>query len=665
MAGQGLEAEACGMNEQKTVSGQVTVFISLIMMCMFALFCVLLESARTAGARWYLQMAASSALDSVFSQYHRPLWDSYRLLFAEYDDEEELVQDFAVFMQPYLETENWYPMEYTSAVADKIQRATDEDGMHFEQEILDYMKYGVWNLDFDASTVDSLWDNAREASAVKDTAETYRGHAREALRLEKSLEAVSESLMKQTEKKRESLSRLRSFDGPGFRRTAGELIREMQRMPGLVETYRKRADELARGLEKSRGVYAERQEACSAQVRQLLEEEIREYESYVAADGQRRQEIEALAPLSEEQIRLVRQTIEEALEVERIIDEWEEDDEDDEGPDLSALWAPVRRHFDSLEIKALSFAHGVKDKEKEGWLTQVENMYKSGLLSLVVPEGAVVSEQTANMTDAPSQTEMLLEGGRSISFLDHVMINEYCGNFFRNFCSQQTETQGEAPDKTEKTVLNYEMEYLIGGKLTDEDNLTDVIHRLLAIREGLNLIHIMSDSEKRTEARNLAMLITGAAGVTPLLLVTAFFVMSVWALGEALMDIRGLLAGKRVPLIKSREDWSLQAEQLLAMGKERSVETGGGERGLSYLSWLKVLLFMEKIVPQEYRMMDLIQMNLMQQQSSFRMRRGVYEAGITGRFCGKHVFFSLGFVDKMLGESAHTYQMSVSVERVY
>lgn len=665
MAGQRLEAEACGMNEQKTVSGQVTVFISLIMMCMFALFCVLLESARTAGARWYLQMAASSAMDSVFSQYHRPLWDSYRLLFAEYDDEEELVQDFAVFMQPYLETENWYPMEYTSAVADKMQRATDEDGMHFEQEILDYMKYGVWNLDFDASTVDSLWDNAREASAVKDTAETYRGHAREALRLEKSLEAVSESLMKQTEKKREGLSRLRSFDGPGFRRTAGELIREMQRMPGLVETYRKRADELARGLEKSRGVYAERQEACSAQVRQLLEEEIREYESYVAADGQRRQEIEALAPLSEEQIRLVRQTVEEALEVERIIDEWEEDDEDDEGPDLSALWAPVRRHFDSLEIKALSFAHGVKDKEKEGWLTQVESMYKSGLLSLVVPEGAVVSEQTANMTDAPSQTDMLLEGGRSTSFLDHVMINEYCGNFFRNFCSQQAETQGEVPDKMEKTVLNYEMEYLIGGKLTDEDNLTDVVYRLLAIREGLNLIHIMSDSEKRTEARNLAMLITGAAGVTPLLLVTAFFVMSVWALGEALMDIRGLLAGKRVPLIKSREDWSLQAEQLLAMGKERSVETGGGERGLSYLSWLKVLLFMEKIVPQEYRMMDLIQMNLMQQQSSFRMRRGVYEARITGSFCGKHVFFSLGFVDKMLGEGAHTYQMSVSVERVY
>ena len=74
----------------KKTGGQVTIFISLVMMCVFALFFALLESARTAGARWYLQTAASSALDSVFSQYHRQLWDSYRLLFAEYENGKEL-----------------------------------------------------------------------------------------------------------------------------------------------------------------------------------------------------------------------------------------------------------------------------------------------------------------------------------------------------------------------------------------------------------------------------------------------------------------------------------------------------------------------------------------------------------------------------------------------
>lgn len=656
-------------SRKKAVGGQVTIFISLIMMCMFALFCVLLESARTAGARWYLRMAASSAMDSMFSQYHRQLWDSYRLLFAEYDDGEEMAEDFAAFMQPYLEAENWYPMELDSAAVTEWKRATDADGLYFEEEILDYMNYGIWNLDFDASEVDGLWENAQEAAAVKDTAEMYRGHAKETLRLEKSLEAISESLARQAEKRREGLSRLQSYDGPGFCRTAQELIQELKKMPGLVETYRKRADELAKGLEQSRGIYEGRRQECSGEVQQLLESEIREYESYVNVDGQRRRETEALAPLSEEQILLVRETIEEALETERIIDEWEDDDEDDDGPDLDALWRPVRRHFERLEIRTLSFAHGVKDKEKEGWLNQVESMYKSGLLSLVVPEGVTVSERKADMTEAPSKTEMLLEDSRSISFLDHVMINEYCGRFFRNFCGKHMDNEEVQAEENSggagKTVLDYEVEYLIGGKLTDEDNLTDVVHRLLAVREGLNLIHIMSDAQKRAEARDLAMLITGAAGLTPLLLVTTFFVMSIWALGEALMDIRGLLAGKKVPLIKGRDDWSLQLENLLTMGKERSVETGGGERGLSYLSWLKILLFVEKIVPQEYRMMDLIQMNLMLQQKSYRMRRGIYQVEIKGPLCGKHVFFSLGLVENMLGDGDHTYPMEILVERSY
>ena len=87
----------------KSVKGQVTIFISMVMMCIFALLCGLLESARTAGARWYLETAKASAMDSVFSQYHRQLWDSYRLLFVEYEKEEELEGDFAGFIQPYLD----------------------------------------------------------------------------------------------------------------------------------------------------------------------------------------------------------------------------------------------------------------------------------------------------------------------------------------------------------------------------------------------------------------------------------------------------------------------------------------------------------------------------------------------------------------------------------
>lgn len=661
--------------------GVVTVFISMVMMCIFALLCGLLESARTAGARWYLQTASASALDSVFSQYHRELWDSYRLLFAEYETEDELEADYAAFLQNYFDADNWYPMELTSVQTELRRLATEENGAYLEQEILDYMKYGVWDLDFGVETAQQLWDGVKETASVKTVAERYRGHAQEALDLEKALEAISTSQGKKQQLKSEALSYLQNYDGSGFRRVAEKLKTEYGRMPGLVENYRKQADKLAQKLEASRAVYEEEKGDCSDVVRGQLEQEIEEYESYVDEDGQRRQEVEALADHAKEQIALVQEVIEEAQEVERIIEEWEEDDDDEEesdGPDLDELWKPVIRHFQQAEIRALSFLHGVKDKETEGLLDQVESLYNSGLLYLVVPDGMSVSGLAMDMSTLPSQTEAHTDGGRSISLIDHLLVNEYCGKFFDCFRSYEESVEGkniegknsesigsETGTVDSSTGLCYEVEYLIGGDSADSDNLGTAVTRLLAVREGLNLIHLLADNEKREQARTLAMAITGIAGFSPLLLLTTFLVLSVWALGEALADVRGLLAGKKVPLIKTSEDWTLDTDALLEIGRSGKVPEGGGDRGLNYLSWLKVLLFADEIVRQEYRMMDVIQWNICAGQPGFRMRRGVYQIGLLERIQAKHVFFSLGFMGMFLGQPGHQYSMETSVERVY
>mgnify|MGYP000466427149 FL=1 len=649
---------------RRTADGQITVFFSLIMMCMFAFFCVLLESARTAGARWYLQTAASSAMDSVFSQYHRKLWDTYRVLFAEYDTPEDVTDAFGGFILPYLEMENWYPIQYTGAQAEEIIRATEGQGVYFEKEVLDYMKFGIWHMDFDADTVQGLWNSAKEAASVKNMAESYRGHAREALKLEKSLEAISENLEEQQKLKNSGMSALNSYDGSDFRRAAEKMIRKLEQIPGLVRSYRRKADDLAKGMEISRAKYEKESGDCGEEIQGLLEEEIQQYESYVNADGERRQEIEALEPWSKQMIVELNHLIEESYEVEEIIDEWEDDEEEGgEGPDLDALWSPVEHGFGSLSIQKLSFVHGVKDKEKEGWLEQVSSMYQDGFLKLVVPEGKEISNRASELEEVPSHRDMKPETVRTVNFLDHLLIDEYCGMHFKNFLEE--EEQQEAGQQETETVLAYEMEYFLGGKESDRENLSDAVHRLLAVREGMNLVHILTDPQKRAEARGLAMTITGVGALTPLLMITTFFVMSVWALGESLMDVRGLLAGKKIPLLKVKTDWQLELEQLLSMGKEHVVGTGECDTGLSYLSWLKILLFMSNIVLQEFRMMDLIQMNLRQGQDSFRMRRCVYQIRIQGDFYGKHVFFSPGFVGNLTGGSDLVYPMTVTAERRY
>lgn len=651
---------------------EMTVFISLIMMCLFALFCVLVESARTAGARWYLQMAANSALDSVFSQYHRQLWDSYRIFFAEYEKQDDLMEDFEEFITPYLETENWYPIQYESAEVKEWVSAVDDSGEHFEKSVLDYMKFGVWNLDFDVDAAGNLLESGREAVAVKQVAERYRGHAGDALKLEKALEAISENLTEQMDIKQDALSCLRSYDESGFQRKAKELIRVLKKMTGLVDTYRKRADDLAKSLEESRSSCAEYRKDCSEQTDQILEDEIRQYETYVSLNGERRQEVERLKELSETYVLQVEEVQEEAEEVQQIIDDWEDDeDEESDGPDLDSLWRPVIRKFDNIVIPSLSFVHGVKDKEKENWLNQVAEMYRSGMLTLLLPDGAQVSERYGSLDGLPSQSAFSQGTEKSavergVGLLDHLMVNEYCGEFFSCFTDTGgTGTVLEQSVGASQHVLLYEMEYLLSGKQSDEENLSSVLHQLLTIREGLNFIHILSDGTKRAEARNLAMAITGLAGVSPLVLVTTFFVMSVWALGESLMDIRGLLTGKKVPLIKNSEDWTLGIEQLLEMGNRQEAGIGGGESGLGYRSWLKILLFLDEIVLQEYRMMDVMELNLRKEQKAFRMKHMVYQVNLSGSFCGKHVFFSLPFVEKLTGEKEHSYSMEVSAERVY
>lgn len=670
---------------KRALGGQITVFVSMVLMLLFAFLCVLMESARTAGARWYLQMAASSSMDSVFSQYHRELWDRYRLLFAEYETGEEIEADFAGFLLPYLETDNWYPMDLEAVSAEEIVRAVDGHGAYLEKEILDYMKYGIWNVDFEGDAVEGLWKQEREAEAVTEMAQTYRTRTRDVWKLERVLESISENLERQRNERQQGLNALSSYDGGGFRRAAEQMIGELKKMPGLVKQYEKEADKLAETLQADRREQEARVERLGTDMAAALEQEIQEYEAYVAEDGKRRQEIRDLEPRSAEQIQRLEELIELSYEVEREIEAWEDDDDEegDSEPDYESLWRPVRTGLESIQIPPLSFAHGIQDKEKEGWLKQVEQLYQEGMLGLLVPEGRQVSEKTAVLAALPSHAETYDEGAGSGSMPDHILVNEYCGMFFSQFCSAQEEAgsgmQEQADDlgdgmqaaagQTEsgklEHALDYEVEYLLYGNGSDRENLSDAVHRLLAVRSGLNLIHILSDHAKRAQARELAAVITGAGSITPLILVTTFFVMSVWALGEALMDVKGLLAGRTVVLLKTVEDWTLSAENLLALGRDGKPDAGGGERGLSYLSWLKILLFVEPLVRQEYRIMDVIELNLGRENSGFRMRNGVYRVDMSGRVCGKHLFFSPAFVENITENHDQGMSMAVKAERRY
>ena len=232
-------------------------------------------------------------------------------------------------MLPYLETKNWYPMALEQTAAEEIVRATDGHGAYLEKEILDYMTYGVWKLDFEGDAVPELWDYEREAEAVTEMAQSYRLRTRDVWELERVLEDISGNLDRQRTFREQGLNSLSSYDGAAFRREAARMLGESKKIPGLAPHYHKEAHKLANVLASDRQEQNARADRFSAGTAAALDEEIQEYEAYIAEDGKRRQEIRDLDLSSAEQIQRLEALIELSYEVEREIEEWEDDDDEE------------------------------------------------------------------------------------------------------------------------------------------------------------------------------------------------------------------------------------------------------------------------------------------------------------------------------------------------
>ena len=617
--------------------GQITVFFALCLTLTFALLLGLLESARTQGARLYVTQAVNSAMDSLFSQYHRSLWKEYRLLGLEHYADEQLCEELKRFAAPYFEADDWYPSDLRSISVEEKTLLTDQDGQIFEQEVLDYMQYGILDSLWDRATAEKMLRNISEAGALDRISDLYEGHAKEAVRLEETIGNIAERLEEQKQAFEVASEAVAQLSGGRFIRSMKEMKAQLERLPPLIRTYKEQADALSDALSDSRRRYEAEQEALSELSRTQMEQTLLEYASYVEEDGVRRQELVGLESRSGANLQFLDEIIAEAEAVEDHIASWEPEDEDDE-LDEAALWAPVEQHFLQYDLLRFGGAGGVADKEKEGFLEQIGELLKGNLLELLLPEGAVISKTALPFSDKPSEICFSGVNGCRLTLWERVLMGEYTLKSLHFF---ERERFGSSPEK--KGSGSLETEYVLNGKESDHVNLADTAMRLIALREGMNLFYLFQDGEKRTQARNLAAIITGAAGFTPLILVVTFFILGVWALGQALCDVRDLFAGRQVPLLHGRDTFYLSLEGLLNIGKNGKLEENieKTDRGLPYEEYLRILLFQSQSSLYEYRVMDIIQMNLQSRQKDFRLDRCLYSLKMGAEAEAKHVVAGL------------------------
>ena len=243
----------------------------------------------------------------------------------------------------------------------------------------------------------------------------------------------------------------------------------------------------------------------------------------------------------------------------------------------------------------------------------IQRFLKGDLTGLVLG-GRSVSGRNSSLEVKNEDITGSSYGGEG--FGSNVIFTEYLFLKYKSYTDLSgSETGGANP--------LYELEYMIGGKDNDRDNLNLVMKRLALIRQGLNMLHIMSDAPKRGESDAMAAAMFGWT-LNPLIIKAgSYAIMAAWSYAEAVSDLKLLYEGKKVPVYKTAANWNLSLEKMLT--GDLAPAGGAGNTGLDYEMYLRGLLELMPVGTKCARAMDVIEMRMKDAgDTDFRMRDCVF-----------------------------------------
>ena len=205
----------------------------------------------------------------------------------------------------------------------------------------------------------------------------------------------------------------------------------------------------------------------------------------------------------------------------------------------------------------------------------------------------------------------LLEGDL-VKFRDNIYINEYIMGMFKNHVPSVTQNEnagaftflnGVTRDVKE-TFYECEVEYVLHGDSSEITNRALTNAQILLVRLGANTLHVYTDAKKRklsvVTASAVAGWWTGGAGIP----IISNLIMCAWGMGEAIIDLKDLNAGKSVPIYKSPGDWKLDIGLPKADGPKTDAKLY-----FSYHDYLRLFLLTMDEDEKLGRVEDLIEIN--------------------------------------------------------
>lgn len=685
---------------RKNTNGSITVFISLTMLFILAVVTTVIENSRVISAYTRATEASDISLESCFSSYAKEVFEDYGIMVLWKNNEEfeaayrEYLNKNINFKDIILNYSDIYGLKITDASIENEINVLNNGGEYIANQIYDYMK---WSLSEDI--INKILNKCTSLSQNNDINEFYDDMEKcsDTMQdMENNVEVISDNvqIIKEIQYSPTDILDSMKTDLENIINTVGNDDYSKAVRDNYFETYKQNfrkyvswenvaGDSLTNILDETDNYlvnigkakdYADlmrnnletKKDILDKELYDLMAKEINDINENILNQDKDMYSVMANqknAVAQKEITDNVKNCMSGVMEETRKLDysynklsNYENAEQLIKNSYSCVCNALIEiSEYDNSGLY-VSYTKPQGKKKNNEIVEFVKKIKRDGVLGYIT-EGEL-SDKKINIDSIPSKIYSNVDyNWKKSGALEENARKALTGQYIFDKFNSFVQNRGVSP-------LAYEIEYIIEGKKSDKENLDKIVNKIIIIREGFNLIYLAKNSVKREEAYQMALAITGFTGMPVVIRITQFLILGAWAYAESIVDVKDLLAGYRVKLLKEENEWNLS---LSGIKNLKSTDAKREKRGgLSYEDYLRVMLFTQNKSEQILRIMDIIEVNIQNKYNkNFKVSECMVGCSVSTEYEVKRVFSIIGYAKDYIVYKDDKFLIKIKQSFVY
>lgn len=658
------------INYNNMCRAQITVMATLVFMIVISFVTTCVNAAAMSGYNTVIKQACSLSDESVFTAYSNDMLRQFDIFALKKSD---IINDK---VNQYIKTSintHSKDIQLVNAQYDGYRYMTDNGGYGVEEQIVRYMQSGGYiDVIRDYNSVkdgikqsDSVSKVFSDIVEVKDTAQESWIDMKQLINVcdnigdkEDELQQYAKQLvntvntLKEEELTQDELDNTKKDIAENVEeiRDAADEIKDMSyKIYDIIDTYEGHMTDTTQQISASYEALKRHKEELGDTVYSAMKDDINNMES--CGEEQNGSPVDVVEAAVDNDISVLDELLKKSdINIRQ----------DESIDNIINMSGNVQRLCGELKVREVAdryreYIDEDDSKPDINLLTRIYKLFKEGITGLVIDTD--ISDKTIEYDNLADRvvTGTACDDISNLS-IRSALVNEYIISRFQNYTDYiDSENKGTKDILSEDRLLDYETEYILCGGKSDKDNLCEVITKLSHIREGANLLYLITDSQKKNECFTLAVQLLGYTGNMVLIKAAQYLIMTLWAYAESIVELRGLYSGESISIIKNAGDWETDINGLINLGRENissgSVQwlknAGKNRKGtvqpddkeadeilsLDYAGYLRILLLMQNGTTRNARVMSAMELVMVALgHNDFRMKDYIYEADGTATF---------------------------------